>query len=80
MEGVHHTSPASIFLAFSTTSAMVPTLKKAGFRILVHLAVHNGGKALDGVLQRDIDAGDAGELFGHVGGLGQKALDLGGPG
>src|SRR5699024_6319038 len=29
MEGVHHTSPASIFLAFSTTSAMVPTLKKA---------------------------------------------------
>src|SRR5699024_7198096 len=54
-------------------------VEEGGLGVLVHLAVHDGGKALDGVLERDIDAGDAGELFGHVGGLGEEALDLAGP-
>src|SRR6266581_1514834 len=47
---------------------------------LVQLAGHDHLEAADGVLQGDVLARDAGELLGHVKGLGEELLDLPGPG
>ena len=72
-----HASDQTLF-AFSCTSSMLPTHVEGLLRVLVHLAVRDRLESGDGVLERHVLAGRAGEHLGDEERLGEEALDLAG--
>ena len=67
-------------LAFTITSSTPPTFKNACSGTSSRSPPTRASKQSHGLVDRDVDAWQAGEDLGHEERLGQEALDLPGPG